>query len=137
MNEPPTGIKLNMRSLFYNMRHEAFEATGHWTYKPILFIVGFFHAVVQERRKYMKLGWNVNYDFNESDFSVSVAIVRTYLEKSIQISNAVMPWGSLKYLIGEVCEIINGHIMRNHRTVIELHFTFEFRFFKRSFMADV
>lgn len=103
MNEPPTGIKLNMRSLFYNMRHETFEATGHWTYKPILFIVGFFHAVVQERRKYMKLGWNVNYDFNESDFSVSVEIVKTYLEKSIQLSNAVMPWGSLKYLIGEVC----------------------------------
>lgn len=103
MNEPPTGIKLNMRSLFYNMRHETFDATSHWTYKPILFIAGFFHAVVQERRKYMKLGWNVNYDFNESDFSVSVEIVKTYLEKAVQISNPVLPWECLKYLIGEVC----------------------------------
>lgn len=47
VNEPPTGMKLNMRSLFYNMRHDAFEATSHWAYKPILYIVGFFHAVVQ------------------------------------------------------------------------------------------
>lgn len=47
VNEPPTGMKLNMRSLFYNMRHDAFEATSHWAFKSILYIVGFFHAIVQ------------------------------------------------------------------------------------------
>ena len=49
-----------------------------------------------------QVGWNVSYDFNESDFRVCMDILRTYLNKSHENGDAKIPWGSLKYLIGEV-----------------------------------
>ena len=58
--------------------------------------------MVQERRKYGKIGWNISYDFNESDFSVCMQILNTYLQKSFDLQDPKIPWNSLKYLIGEV-----------------------------------
>jgi len=37
---------------------------------------------MQERRKYGKLGWNVAYDFNETDFRISMTLISTYLTKA-------------------------------------------------------
>lgn len=97
VTEPPNGLKLNLRSTFFKMQSEILQSSQHEAFKPIVYVLAFFHAVVLERRKYGKLGFNVSYDFNESDFNVCVEIVQTYLERS-----ARMPWNSLKYLIGEV-----------------------------------
>lgn len=57
---------------------------------------------IQERRRYDKIGWNINYDFNESDFNVCATILATYLDKAILTKDTRIPWNSLKYLIGEV-----------------------------------
>jgi dynein heavy chain, axonemal len=71
-------------------------------FPAIIFVLTFFHAVVQERRKYGKIGWNISYDFNESDFFVCLDILKTYLNKAIENNDDQIPWNSLKYLIGEV-----------------------------------
>lgn len=39
---------------------------------------------MQERRKYGKLGWNVPYDFNETDFRISMTLINTYLSKAFE-----------------------------------------------------
>lgn len=44
----------------------------------------------------------VPYDFNESDYDVSLKLLSMYLTKAHHESkDGVLPWGSLRYLIGE------------------------------------
>ncbi|XP_037820573.1 dynein heavy chain 10, axonemal isoform X1 [Lucilia sericata] len=99
VTEPPNGLKLNLRSTFFKLRQERLESCTHRAFLPLVYVLAFFHGVVQERRKYDKLGWNICYDFNESDFNVCLEILQTYLNR---IKDGNVPWNSLKYLIGEV-----------------------------------
>lgn len=102
VTEPPNGLKLNMRNTYHKITHTSLEECSHTAFKPLVYVLAFFHAVVQERRKYGKIGWNISYDFNESDFTVSMELLKTYLTKAYESKDPKMPWGSLKYLIGEV-----------------------------------
>ena len=102
VTEPPNGLKLNMRNTYHKIPPSALEECPHTAFKPLVYVLAFFHAVVQERRKYGKIGWNISYDFNESDFTVCMELLKTYLTKAFEGKDSNMPWGSLKYLIGEV-----------------------------------
>ncbi|NXF29028.1 DYH10 protein, partial [Nyctibius bracteatus] len=102
VTEPPNGLKLNMRATYFRIPQEALEQCPHPAFKSLVYVLAFFHAVVQERRKFGKVGWNVPYDFNESDFQVCMEILNTYLTKAFQQNDDEIPWNSLKYLIGEV-----------------------------------
>ncbi|KAL8575829.1 Dynein heavy chain 10, axonemal [Nucella lapillus] len=84
------------------MQAPSLTECSHAAFASLVFVLAFFHAVVQERRKYGKIGWNVSYDFNESDFRVCMQILNTYLTKAAQQGDELIPWSSLKYLIGEV-----------------------------------
>ncbi|XP_071880489.1 dynein axonemal heavy chain 10 isoform X1 [Anas platyrhynchos] len=102
VTEPPNGLKPNMQATYFKIPQEALEQCPHPAFKSLVYVLAFFHAVVQERRKFGKIGWNVPYDFNESDFQVCMEILNTYLTKAFQQNDDKIPWSSLKYLIGEV-----------------------------------
>ena len=104
VSEPPNGLKLNLRATFSKIADVALteEECPHVAYRPLVYTLAFFHAIVQERRKYGRIGWNVAYDFNESDFGACLLILKTYLSKAHENGDEKIPWGSLKYLIGEV-----------------------------------
>ena len=107
VTEAPNGLKLNLRSTFHKISNTALADCPHPAYPPLIFVLAFFHAVVQERRKYGKIGWNINYDFNESDFRVSMQLLNTYLTKAFFLGDGRIPWESLKYLVGEVSSSIH------------------------------
>jgi len=52
-------------------------------------------SVIQERRKFGPLGWNVKYDFNNSDLEVALSTLFMFLEEQEDI-----PWPALLYVTG-------------------------------------
>ena len=96
--EPPAGIKANMARTYAEMNEEDFEApTKKYEWKALLYGLSIFHAIVQERRKYGPLGWNVRYEFNETDFSVSKTMLADFLETQENLS-----WDALCFITGQI-----------------------------------
>ncbi|CBH18135.1 dynein heavy chain, putative [Trypanosoma brucei gambiense DAL972] len=106
-NEPPTGLKANMVRCFGEITEEEFnvfsegqtmgEFSKDFAFKKLLYGLCFFHSVVLERRKFGPLGWNVKYEWNDTDFHVSKQWLRLFFEEQ-----DVIPWESLEYIIGQI-----------------------------------
>jgi len=98
-NEPPKGLRANVGRTYADLGEDVFEAcpSKPREFKKLLFGLAFFHAVILERRKFGPIGWNIPYEWMDSDFQVSREQVRMYL-----VSQPDVPWITLRYIIAEV-----------------------------------
>ena len=101
VTEPPDGLGANVRQNFSKMTDEIFESCPKEEFKQLVYVLSFFHATIQERKKYGKIGWNVMYDFNDGDFRISWRLIHLYLNKAAKTGEENLPWETLRYLIGE------------------------------------
>jgi dynein heavy chain len=63
----------------------------------LLFALAWFHAILLERRKFKSLGFNIPYDFNESDFAICHDLIIVFLDEYPD----KVPFDAMKYLIAE------------------------------------
>ncbi|MEW5298366.1 MAG: hypothetical protein WDW36_001498 [Sanguina aurantia] len=96
--EPPKGLKSNLQRQ-YNRFTDGYLGAGskpnEW--RRLLFGLCLFHAVIQDRRKFGPLGWNIRYDFTDGDLNVSLTQLQEYLDKYETI-----PFRVLRFLFTEI-----------------------------------
>eukprot|EP01116_Phalansterium_solitarium_P017128 TRINITY_DN413_c0_g1_i5.p1 TRINITY_DN413_c0_g1~~TRINITY_DN413_c0_g1_i5.p1 ORF type:complete len:4163 (-),score=2181.62 TRINITY_DN413_c0_g1_i5:539-13027(-) len=98
-NEPPKGIKANLLRSYKTFEDKYLSISQKEVeFRKMLFGLCFFHAVVQERRKFGALGWNIPYEFNNSDLSICLRQLRMFLEEA----EGGIPFKLLNYLSGEI-----------------------------------
>jgi len=94
-----TAVSLGERNCYYErdrlidllFRVAALE--GHW--RTMIFGVCFFQAVIQERKKFGPLGWNITYEFNDSDRECALLNLKLFC------GDGIIPWDALEYITGK------------------------------------
>ncbi|KAF7463316.1 Hypothetical predicted protein [Marmota monax] len=120
-NEPPKGLRANIRRAFTEMTPSFFEENilgRKW--RQMIFGLCFFHAIIQERKKFGPLGWNICYEFNDSDRECALLNLNLYCQ------DGKIPWDALIYITGEITyggRVTDTWDQRCLRTVLKRFFS--------------
>lgn len=104
--EPPRGIKANMRRAFNDMTQEFLDscASKPVVFNKLLWGLSFFHSLILERRKFGPLGWNIKYEFNDSDLATSKTVLQMLLNEGEESGKRGenVPWDALLFVTGHI-----------------------------------
>lgn len=99
-NEPPAGVRAGLKRTYGNMSQDFLDYSESEFYLPLIYGVSFLHTVVQERRKFGPLGWNIPYEFNSSDWLASCYFMQNHLD-DLDPKRGIS-WPTVRYMLGEV-----------------------------------
>ncbi|KAI4519311.1 dynein heavy chain [Schizophyllum commune Loenen D] len=104
MNEPPPGIKANLLDSLRSIAPTRLSQ-GPAEKIRLYFLLAWFHAIVQERLRYVPLGWSKTYDFNDSDMAAAFGTIDAWLvaasKGKANVDPATIPWDALRTLVKE------------------------------------
>ncbi|KAG8342491.1 P loop [Trypanosoma vivax] len=97
-NEPPKGMQANVTRSVLSYRPDYLEnCRKPEQFKKLFFAMSFFHALIQERRKFGPLGWNIPYEYTSGDLGCCIAQIRMFLDKYDEV-----PYKVIKELSGNI-----------------------------------
>jgi dynein heavy chain len=100
-NEAPSGIRAGLKASYAWLNQDVLDTVSQPQWKSMLFALCFMHTVVQERRKFGPLGFNVPYEFNQSDLSASVQFMQNHLS-DVETKRRPVDWIVVNYMVCEV-----------------------------------
>lgn len=110
--EPPSGIKASMTRSYTLAISRDRSNTKPVQRSKLHFIVAWFNAVVQERLRYIPIGWSKAYEFNQADQKCVLFCCDEWLDSIGKGREAVdpdkIPWDALRTLISQ--SIFGGKI---------------------------
>ncbi|KAI8974487.1 dynein heavy chain [Pilobolus umbonatus] len=111
MFEPPPGIKANLQESLRSIPPSRLNR-GPTERARLYFMLAWLHAVVQERLRYVPLGWTKVYEFNDSDQDSALNTIDKWLDSAsggrANISPEKIPWDAIRSLLKQ--SIYGGRI---------------------------
>jgi dynein heavy chain, axonemal len=114
--EPPIGLRgsvvASLQALPEDIHTDCETSNSSW--RCVLYTIVLFHAVAQERRRYGALGWNVPYDFAETDLLCSLRTAKNLMSSQSMDSTTGLvslssdhvedkgTWGAITYILGQI-----------------------------------
>jgi dynein heavy chain len=87
--EAPKGLRANLKNTYFKLNEDKLKNTTSCQktciFQKLLFGLCFYHAIVCERKRFGALGWNIPYQFNETDLDISIAQLAMFLDTYEQI----------------------------------------------------
>ena len=89
--EPPQGLRANLlRSLAGISENEVKECKKPNEFRKLVFGFCFFHAIIQDRRKFGPIGWNIAYEFTNEDLNVCKRQLKMLLDEYDSVNYKVL-----------------------------------------------
>eukprot|EP00899_Mesostigma_viride_P012150 jgi/Mesvir1/20936/Mv08007-RA.1 len=96
--EPPKGLRSNLLRSYTRFTDKYLnDCDKPRAWQRLLYGVCLFHAVIQERRKFGPLGWNIRYDFTDGDLSVCQTQLQLFLNEYQEV-----PYRVIRFLCAEI-----------------------------------
>ncbi|XP_047349425.1 dynein axonemal heavy chain 8 isoform X3 [Vespa velutina] len=120
--EPPQGVKAGLTATYSGMNQIMLDQCDVPQYIPLIYAVSFLHTVVQERRKFGPLGWNIPYEFNTADWYMIGEVQyggRVTDDYDKRLLNTFAKVWFLDALFNEDFEFYKGYPVLNYNNIAE------------------
>ncbi len=110
--EAPSGIKASLHRFVSNIPKDRF---GNQMRNRLYLVLGWVHAVVQERLRYVPTGWSQGYEFTEADAIHALDVIDSLLEDAANGKQTTdpekLPWDAIQ---ATLCKgIFGGRITKD------------------------
>lgn len=95
--EAPTGVKASLSRFFSSISHERFQNPVR---NRLYLLLGWIHAVIQERLRYFPAGWSERYEFTEADAIHALDVIDSLVDEASggrqQLDPEKLPWDAVR-----------------------------------------